>query len=89
MGAKIYLCEELDDEEVNVEEKDVKDRNLNEKDVEKVNMTATIVLSRLITWGPDETWSEYAGSLLRDPINLKFITSYLNSVNKSESGKRS
>ncbi len=38
---------------------------------------------------PDETLSEYTGSLPGDPINLESITQYLNSVDEYESGKRS
>lgn len=52
-------------------------------------MTASVPSSQLTSVGPDETFSEYAGSLPGDPINLKSITQYLNSVNKYESGRRS
>ena len=38
---------------------------------------------------PDETLSEYAGSLPGDPINLQSITQYLDSVDEYESGRRS
>ncbi len=45
-------------------------------------MTATAPSSRLTSLGPDETLSEYAGSLPGDPINLESITQYLNSVDE-------
>ena len=52
-------------------------------------MTATVLSSQLTSVGPDETLSEYAGSLPRDPINLESITQYLNFVDEYENGSRS
>ena len=43
----------------------------------------------MINLGPDETLSEYVGSLSNDSINLESITQYLYSVNEYESDKRS
>ena len=55
----------------------------------EVDMTATVASSKLTSLDPDETLSEYAGSLPGDPINLESITQYLNSVDEYESGRRS
>ena len=52
-------------------------------------MTATVASSELTSWDPDETSSEYAGSLPREPINLESITQYRNFVDEYESGRRS
>ncbi len=52
-------------------------------------MTATVASSELTSLDPDETLSEYAGSLPGDPINLESITQYLNFVDEYESGRRS
>ena len=51
-------------------------------------MTATAPSSRLINLGPYETLSEYARSLPGNPINLEFITQYLNSVDEYKSGRK-
>ena len=52
-------------------------------------MTGTIASSGLTSLGPDETMSEYAGSLPENPINLESITQYLNSLDDYEGGARS
>ncbi|MCJ1347946.1 hypothetical protein MMC31_006176, partial [Peltigera leucophlebia] len=68
---------------------DVETRLCEELDVDEVDMTGTITLFGLTSMGPDETMSEYAGSLPEDPINLEPITQYLNSVDDYEGGARS
>lgn len=60
-----------------------------ELNVAEVDMTATVPLSKFTSVGPDETLSEYAGSLPGDPINLESITQYLNSVDEYESARTS
>ena len=52
-------------------------------------MTAAVASSELTSLDPDETLSEYAGSLPGDLINLESITQYLNYVDEYESGRRS
>lgn len=51
-----------------------------ELNVIKVDMIATMSLSKLISLSQDEILSKYAKSLPEDPINLESITQYLNSV---------
>ena len=49
-------------------------------------MTAIVPSFWLTSLRLDETFSEYAGSLPGDPINLESITQYFISVDKYESG---
>lgn len=51
-----------------------------EANIDEEDMTGTIAPSGLKSLGPDETMSEYAGSLPEGPINLESITQYQNSV---------
>ena len=60
-----------------------------EINVAELDMTATVGSSELTSLDPDETLSEYAGSLPGDPINFESITQYLNSVDEYESDRRS
>ena len=57
--------------------------------VAEVDMTAIVASSELTSLDPDETSSEYSGSLPGEPINLESITQYLNFVHEYESGRRS
>ena len=89
---KEYIIEdEQDDELIAAEQRQLvaETRLREELNVPEVDMTATVPSSRLTSVGPDETLSEYAGSLPGDPINLESITQYLNSVDEYESGRRS
>lgn len=45
--------------------------------LDEVDITDTIASSRLKSLGPDETMSEYTGSLPEDLINLESISQYL------------
>ena len=87
---KEHLIEnEEDDKLIAVEQPQLADETrLREKiNVAEVDMTATFASSELTSLDPDETLSEYAGSLPGDPINLESITQYLNSVDEYESGR--
>lgn len=83
--------DEQDDELIAVEQRQLvaEIRLREELNNVEVDMTTTVASSELTSLGPDETLSEYAGSLPGDPINLESITQYLNSVDEYESGKRS
>ncbi len=83
--------DEQDDELITAKQPQlaVKTRLHKEINVAEVDMTATVASSELTSLDPDETLSEYSGSLPGGPINLESITQYLNSVDKYKSGKRS
>jgi len=83
--------DEQDDELIAAEQRQLvaETRLRDELNIPEVEMTATAPSSWLTSLGPDERLSEYAGSLPGDPINLEYITQYLNSVDEYESGRRS
>lgn len=56
--------------------------------IDKVDMTGTTTLSQLTWVIPNEIMNEYVGSLPKDPINLTFISQYLNFANKYKSSAR-
>lgn len=45
-----------------------------ESNIDEVDMAGTIALSKLTNVAPDKTMSKNAGSLLKDLINLAFIS---------------
>ncbi len=74
---KEHLIEdEQDDELIAAEQPQLaaETRLCEEINVVEVDMTDTVASSELTSLDPDETLSEYAGSLPEDPINLESIT---------------
>ena len=85
------IDDEQDDTPIRDEQRqlDAETRLREEPNIDEVDMTGTITSSRLTSVTPDETMSEYAGSLPEDPMNLTSVSQYLNSVDEYESGARS
>ena len=85
------IKDEQDDELIAAEQPQLAaETHLREEiNVAEVDMIATAASSELTSLDPDETLSEYTGSLPGYPINLESITQYLNSVDEYESGRRS
>ena len=59
-----------------------------EPNTDEVDMTGPIASSALTSFDPDETMSEYVGSLPKDAINLESISRYLSSVDDYKGGAR-